>query len=598
MTSAKHIPEEIIDEIRQRVDIVDVISEYVALKQAGSSYKGLCPFHKEKTPSFVVNQAKQFYHCYGCGAGGNVFTFLRQYEKYTFPETVRMLAKRAGIEIPTRPFRQKPTQELQHQDILYQLHREAAHYFSTQLAQHVQGEKAREYLKQRGINDDMANVFSLGYALPAWDALWRTFRPKYSQEVLLQSGLIIKKKSGTGYYDRFRDRLMIPIHDDRGRIAAFGGRILGEGEPKYLNSPETPIFHKGRTLFGMYHAKDAVRREESILIVEGYFDMIIPYCCGVKNIAATMGTALTEYHLRQLQRYTNKVILVFDADPAGMKAALRTLDLFLPSRFEVRSVVLPQGEDPDSTIRKEGVEKFHTYINNAPELLDFSRDWIIKHYDLSQVEHQIACANRLLPMLVKIPNTIARDRQINRTAELLQISDKALLQELKKITASGKTQVTPVIPKKRMAMPVLEQYLLKALLKDKSLISLVREELNPDQDLSSSITKYVVKELFVYRDQRDFEARILDKIEEREEQQELADLFMRAEEIVDPAKTVKDCLERLREQHFEHTTRDVTRKVRDAQEKKNGQVLDAFLKQKNKDLLRKKAHFSDENGKF
>lgn len=593
----KRIPEEIINEIRHQADLVEVISEYVPLKKTGSNYKGLCPFHSEKTPSFVVSPAKQIFHCYGCGAGGNVFTFLMQQEKYTFPEAIQVLAKRLGIQISEQS-EPKATQQLRRSEGLYQLHHDAAQYFSQHLTQSDQGQQVREYLKQRGIYEKSIQTFSLGYALPSWDGLWKTLIQKYSRDFLLESGLVIKKKSGVGHYDRFRDRLMIPIHDERGRIVAFGGRILGEGEPKYLNSPETSIFHKGRTLFGIYHAKDAIRRLGSILVVEGYFDMIVPYNYGVENIVATMGTALTEHHLRQIQRYTKNVVLVFDSDPAGIKAVLRTLDLFLSSGFEARAVVLPKGEDPDSIIRKEGAEKFRDYVDHAPLLLDFVRERILEQYDLSRVEQQIKCVNQLLPTILKIRDIVERDIQINRTADILKISDKALLQEFKRAANTGKAQLTQTIPKKRTAMPILEEYLIRALIKDKSLISVIQEELNPEEDLSSPIAKRIVKELFVYKDQRDFEARILDDVEEMEIHQDLADLFMRADEIVDPAKTVRDCLDRLRQKCFEHATLDVTRKVRNAQEKKDTQTLDTVLEQKNKDLLRKKANLYKKNEKL
>ncbi len=243
MSDTGYIPEEFIDQVRHQVDIVTVIAEYVSLTKTGKNYKGLCPFHQEKTPSFFVNPQKQIFHCYGCGIGGNVFTFLMNLEKYTFPEAVLALAKRLGLHLPTKTGDQTP-QTLEHVENLYKLHLEVAQYFARRLYQSDQGQKARVYLQNRGIGDQIMQAFSLGYASPAWNDLQKAFMPKYSVEILQESGLIIEKKNGVGHYDRFRDRLMIPIHDDRGRIVAFGGRILGTGEPKYLNSPESRIFHK------------------------------------------------------------------------------------------------------------------------------------------------------------------------------------------------------------------------------------------------------------------------------------------------------------------------------------------------------------------
>jgi len=600
MSNTKRIPEDIIDEIRHQTDIVAVISEYVTLTQTGKNYKGLCPFHREKTPSFTVSPQKQIFHCYGCGVGGNVFTFLMQHEKYTFPEVVNALAKRLGIRLPTKTTAPS-TQHLERSDVLYKLHVEATQYFVRQFTQSEQGKKARKYLQNRGIGDNIVKMFSLGYASPAWDDLQKAFIRKYPVDILLESGLLIKKKNGIGRYDRFRDRLMIPIHDDRGRIVAFGGRILGEGEPKYLNSPESRIFHKGRVLFGLHHAKDVVRRNGHILLVEGYFDMIVPYSFGLENIAATMGTALTEHHLRLLQRYAKKVTLVFDPDPAGIRAVRRTLDLFLESGFEVRAAILPGGEDPDTAVRRMGVEQFQQHINQAPSLLDFIRDRIVEQYDLSKIDQQIACAKQILPTIAKIKDITERSIQINKTAELLKaadflkVTDKSylegsILEEFRKIMITGKHQITKAIPKKQIAIPPSDRYFIKALLKDKGLIQHIKGELNPE-DLPHPLTQKVVRELFIYNDKTDFEARILDAFNATEYRDYLTKLFMEIDEVVDPKVTVRDYLYHLRQKDFEHQTLDITRKVKTAQEKNNKEILNAFLEQKNKDLQKKKKNF-------
>jgi DNA primase len=586
-----YIPEEIINDIRYQTDIVAVISDYVALTKTGSNYKGLCPFHKEKTPSFVVSPQKQLFKCYGCGIGGNVFTFLMEYEKYSFPEAIRFLANRLGIQIPTKSSDQA-TQQLGRFEALYKLHLETTQYFARQLTQGDQGKTARDYLQHRGIGEQIITTFSLGYASPAWDDLRKHVIPNYPVDLLLESGLLLKKKSGIGQYDRFRDRLMIPIHDDRGRIVAFGGRILGAGEPKYLNSPESPIFHKGQVLFGLHQAKDAIRRTGRILIVEGYFDMIVPYSFGVENIAATMGTALTEHHLRLIQRYTNKVTLMFDPDPAGIKAVQRTLDLFLESGFEANAAILPKGEDPDTAVRRMGVEQFQRYLDQAPLLLDFIRERIIERYDISRSDQRVKCANEILQMIAKIHNIPERNDQLSKTADLLKITeaDKALQEEFKKLTQTGKLRLAQPLPEKRMEIPSVEKYLLKALVKDKRLIASVQEELDP-QELAHPISQRVLQELFVYTDKTDFEAKMLDLFTGTNYQNDLADLFISADEVVDPEKTVQDCLQHLKQKDFDRATLDVTRKVKLAQEKKSQEDLNAFLKQKNLDLQRKKKKF-------
>ena len=584
---SSRIPEETINEIRLQSDIVGVISEYVALEKTGQNFKGLCPFHHEKTPSFVVNPGKQIFHCYGCGEGGNVFSFLMKHEKYSFPEAVWVLARRAGIQLQERTSRQSE-QRFKRHEALYRLHHEATQYFSEQLLKNPQAVQVREYLAQRGIGAELIQSFSLGYALPEWDGLRKRLISRYPAELLLESGLLIKKKSGTGQYDRFRDRLIVPIHDDRGRVVAFGGRTLGDNGPKYLNSPESSIFHKSKTLFGLHQAKDEIRRSGSVLIVEGYFDMIVPYGHGVQNVTATMGTALTDQHLRLLQRHTKKVVLVFDSDPAGIKAVMRTLDLFLASGFEARAVVLPQSEDPDSFVRKEGADKLREAVEFAPLLLDFIRDRIIERYDISRIEQQIACANQILPTIVKIQNIVERNAQISKTADLLHVTDASLLQQFRKVVQEGKPRIETSSQKnsQTVAMPVLEKYLLKALLKDKRLIVSVKDELRPDE-LSYPLSRVILRELFVYSDKADFESRIFDSFQNSEAREELSKLLIQSDEIIDPARTVQDCIQRLRQQPIERASRHVSIKVREAQERKDLPALEELLEQKNKDLLRK-----------
>ncbi len=580
--------EELIDEIRRQTDIVAVISEYVALKRTGQNFTGLCPFHHEKTPSFVVNPVKQIFHCYGCSAGGNVITFLMQQEKYTFPETVQLLARKLGLSLAesTSP---AASQQATRTDALYRLHRDAAAFFSAQLLNSQEGQRARDYLQQRGISADMITAFGLGFALPEWDRLRNELSRKYSEDVLFESGLLSKNEEKGRKYDRFRNRLMIPIHDERGRMIAFGGRILGDGQPKYLNSPESPIFHKSKTLFGLHHAKDAIRQEGAILIVEGYFDMMTPYSYGVRNIAATMGTALTEQHLNSLRRYTNTVILLFDPDPAGIKAVLRTLDLFLASGMEAKAVILPRGEDPDTAIQKLGVEQFRAYIRDAPLLLDFMRERIVEQYDLNRLAHQIACANQILPTLAKIQNIIERNAQIAKTADVLRITDQALLQQFTKLAQTGKIQPleVPSPPSATIPLPVVERCLVKALIKDKSLIATVQRELDVTA-FTHPVTRAILQELFVYNDKTDFEARLFDRFRGHDGFASLSELLVKTDEIIEPAQTVQDCLKQLRQKRFEHATREVSRKLRDAQEGGRQANLDAFLERKNRDLWQKK----------
>ena len=580
--------QEILDSIQRALPIDTVIREYVELTGEGQRLRGVCPFHTDSHPSFYVYTDKGFFRCYGCNAGGNQFTFIKLLLDVKFPEAVRHLAQKAGISLPDLSENSTPPCNIEPLE-------RAAQLYEKTLWDHPE---VLGYLRTRGLKEQTIRTFRLGYAPPG-NVITRTFTGTYSPEDLLQVDLIRKSKHhNSQYYDTFRARLMFPIFDTLGRVVAFGGRVVDDEKyPKYLNTSAHPMFHKGQLLYGIHAAKDAIRKTGKAHLTEGYLDFLAMWQHGLQNTLGTMGTALTEYHLRQIQRYTKNVILVFDADPAGMKAVLRTLDLFLTSGVEGRAVVLPKGEDPDSAIRKDGVEKFRTYVDQAPLLLDFVRDRIVERYDLSQAAQQIECAKKLLPIIVKIRDLVERNVQITRTADILKISDRALLQEFKKASEVGKIQFSQTPTRKQMTIPRLEQYLIKALIKDKRLIPEVQETFAPTE-LSHPISQKILEELFVYGDKTDFEAKIFDTFQGAEVQQELSELLMKTEEIQDPVRTVWDCINTLRQKRFDQATLDVSWKVRNAQEKKHGDVLDTFLEQKNKDLLRKKHNNLKKKGKI
>jgi len=580
----KRIPDTVLTEIRQQADIVEVISEYVALTKSGKNYKGLCPFHQEKTPSFVVSPEKKIFHCYGCGVGGNIFSFLVKHEKCSFPESVGMLAKRAGINMSDNTDTQgtQGTQQIEHKDQLYRLHKDVSEYFTTQL---VSNHNATERLRQREVCAAAAQSFSLGYALPSWENIQKHFASKYPIDLLLESGLLIQRKNGNGYYDRFRDRIIIPITDDRGRVIAFGGRAVND-DLKYVNSSESPIFQKNRVLFGLSHAKQAIHQHGYVVIVEGYFDMIVPFSLGVQNIVATMGTALTQQHLRVLQRYTRNVVLMFDGDHAGITAVQRSLDLFLESGFTVTAAVLPKDIDPDKMIREMGVDQFKQCITQAHPLLDFIRGHIMAQYDLSRTDQRVACANKILATIVKIQNIPERNTQISKTAGLLQITDadKALLDEFRKGTRTGKPRVTIPV-KTEIALPPLERFLVKALLKDKQLIKYVKH-VGP-ATFSHTITRKVI-EVLLFNETSECESRVLDHFHTADYQSYLTELFLQVDEVVDPETTVRDCLNRLQQQTARKRACKDTLRLQELQEQTDSVEFAALIQRKNKQLQEKR----------
>ena len=417
---AGRIPKHFIDELLTRTDIVDVIDSRVPLKKAGKDYKACCPFHEEKTASFTVSADKQFFHCFGCGVHGTAIGFLMDYEHMSFVEAVEELARRAGLPVP-REGGDVVESEKDNGADLVDLLREAARYYRMQLREHPQSGRAVDYLKGRGITGEIAHEFGLGFAPDGWDNLLRALgKDDTSREALARAGLAVKKESG-GYYDRFRDRIMFPIEDYRGRVVGFGGRVLDKGEPKYLNSPETALFHKGRELYGLHHARDAVKRENRVLVVEGYMDVVMLAQFGVDFAVATLGTATTRDHLERLFRHAPEVIFSFDGDRAGREAAWRALENALPVLREGRQfsfLFLPEGEDPDTLVRKEGREAFLARLKKAVPLPDYLFDNLSRQVDLGRLDGRARLVELARPLLSKMPHGVLRQMMLDRLAEL------------------------------------------------------------------------------------------------------------------------------------------------------------------------------------
>jgi DNA primase len=345
---SRQIPEDIIQEIRDRTDIVEVVSSYLPLKRSGANNQGLCPFHSEKTPSFNVNSTRQIFHCFGCGVGGNVFTFLMRMEGLAFPEAVRRLGEKSGVDVPDEQVTPAEEQRRQEHEQLARVNEVAADFYHQSLLDSADAAPARRYLRQRGFDAEAVRFFRLGFATGQWDSLAKHlkakgFEPKKIRE---QLGLIRKRESGRDDYDLFRNRLMIPIYNIRDQVVAFGGRVLDDSLPKYINSPESSIYHKSRVLYGLHSAREAMRRENVGIVVEGYFDQMALQRAGFENSVASCGTALTPEHAQLLKRYTDRLLMLFDQDKAGQKATLRSMDVLLPVGISVAVVTLPKGPTP------------------------------------------------------------------------------------------------------------------------------------------------------------------------------------------------------------------------------------------------------------
>ena len=450
------IPSETIEQIAAANDIVEVIGSYFPLKRAGANFKALCPFHQEKTPSFMVSPGRQTFHCFGCGAGGSVFRFVMEYEHLDFPAAVRKLAARAGIPIVEERGAADGDRQYETRRELLKLHAEAAEWFHQNLTKKEIGEPARKYLKQRGITGEVARRWQLGYAPDEWDAFGSWARGQgYEARDLAASGLIKTKDDDQTsnlnprtWYDRFRGRIMFPIHDYRtGEIIAFSGRLLEdrEGAAKYLNSPETPLFRKGNVLFGLHKSKRALIEANCAIVCEGQLDLISLFEAGITNVVAPQGTAFTENQARILKRFCSEVVLCFDSDAAGAKAAERSLDALLENDFIVRIVELPPGEDPDSLVRRDGKEQFEKRVANAPDLFDYWIEREAANVDLSSSGAKIQAAQRTAGLISRIGNDAMRNEVIYKAAARLDLPAADLKNLLPKLSSRPNESVERVI---------------------------------------------------------------------------------------------------------------------------------------------------------
>ncbi len=432
------IPDDKIEEVRERCSIVSIVSGYVSLKKAGNNYVGLCPFHNEKTPSFTVNEDKGIFHCFGCGTGGNVYSFLTRIEGKSFPEVVRDLAEKEGVELPSpdKPVdREAEEKKDRERSGLISVHRKAAELYHNLLMRSPEGQVARDYLKSRGIVGDLAKEWKLGYGGKGWSSLFDRLEGDEEVAAAENGGLIIKGKKGT-YYDRFRERLIFPISDLRGNVVAFGGRILSGDGPKYMNSPESPIYSKGKLLYGLDRSREAVRTSEYAIVVEGYMDLLAMYGAGITNVVAPLGTALVLSQARQLKRFCDSATLLFDSDSAGIKAAVRGVDVLMEAGVAPKVLTLPEGEDPDSFIRGSGAEALIGKLGDALPAIDFLLDMKLKETPSSSPHDRAKVIREIKPYIAKITDSIEKALTVKRVAERMSVDEQLISDAV--IVSSGK----------------------------------------------------------------------------------------------------------------------------------------------------------------
>ncbi len=444
---AAFIPEDKISAIKNAADIVDIVSESVSLRQSGRNYLGLCPFHSEKTPSFTVSPDKQIYYCFGCGAGGNVFSFLMKHTGLSFPEAVRSLADRYGIDLPTRNLSPHEKKKLTERETILKLNGEAMEFYRHCLKTGENGKCAETYLLKRGFTRQTIDRFKLGFAPDGWDHLLRRLKSrKLSAQMALNAGLIIERKKGSGQYDRFRNRIIFPIFNGQNQIVGFGGRVMDDGLPKYLNSPETPVYHKSRSLYGLNWARQRSREKQSIFIVEGYFDMIAMHQFGIENTVATLGTSLTGDHVQLIKGCVGEgghAVLVYDSDQAGIKAARRSVEVFQKGLLDSRILVLPEGHDPDSFLMDNGPDDFMKAAGKAAGMIDFMMQSAIDRLGLS-ISGKVRIVNELTPAILAVSDPIARSLQVKHLAERIGVDEAVLIQKMRQsVSSPAKTAWRP-----------------------------------------------------------------------------------------------------------------------------------------------------------
>jgi len=535
--------DELLNEVARANDIVEVVSQYFPLKRAGKEFKALCPFHAEKTPSFNVNPAKQIFKCFGCGKGGSVFNFVMAKENLTFPEAVRMLAERAGIDVGDRVQSEKGAgARRQVRDVLEW----AAQRFEAGLKHPAAGAPGREYLDSRAITQETITRFRIGYAPEGWDNLLRAAgRDGITVDLLESAGLVIKRENESGYYDRFRGRVIFPILDTLNRPVGFGGRAMGDEQPKYLNSPETSIFHKGESLYGLAQARQAIDAARRVVVVEGYFDVIMPHQVGVQNVVATLGTALTEEHVRVLKRYADEVVLVFDSDLAGQRAADKGLELFLAGDVKISIAVVPSGKDPYDYCRAEGAEPFRRLLAEARDAFAYKWDAVAKEYDAaSGPAAQRRALEAMLSSIAKAPVLAREDLRLQRDlilghmSRVLNIPEETLRAEFSRLkrspgrSAAGLEQ-GPALPDPatRGRRWVAERELLTALVCRPSRVDAVMKVLPPDRIATAEYRRlYEAIAANPARQDGDIESIVL-RMEEPELASMAVDLFERGEQL-------------------------------------------------------------------
>ncbi|MDP8212518.1 MAG: DNA primase [Candidatus Zapsychrus exili] len=585
------IPEDIVARVIDRSDIVEVISAYVPLKRAGRNFKTNCPFHNEKTPSFVVNPDKQIFHCFGCGVGGNSVSFVMQQERIDFPEAIRILAKKVGISVPENSYSKDQGSSNVRQEI-FEVNDLAADYFHKILLsdKSKEIEKVRAYLKDRDISLDAVKQFKLGFAADSWDGLLEHLKEKgITLGLIEKAGLIISRENREGYYDRFRNRIIFPIFDTRGHCRAFGARALESDEKgaKYINSPETIVYTKGHHLYGFHLAKQAIGQQDSVIITEGYLDCLMPYQNGINNIVASLGTALTTDQIRLIRRYTKNVVMLFDTDKAGQAAMMRSLDALVEEGMFVKVVKLSENDDPDSFIRKYGADSFKEQITNAVELFDYKLNTLSESYNIKEIEGKAHISSEMLITISKFDNEVVRSTYVSKLSKILGVPESSLLLELKKISKTpndvGFKNREQKSKEKNENLRAVETNILRLLLEEESYIKGIKDDISLD-DFQDVRIRNVISEIYdLYSKGKKISfASLINKYDDQNTQEMISALMNQDEMMIgDKEKMYRDCVNRIKSDKVKLKRQDLLEKIREAESAGNTSRLDELTREFN-----------------
>jgi DNA primase len=570
------IPQETIEQVRGQSDIVQLVSEYLTLKKAGSNFRALCPFHNEKTPSFMVSPSKQIFHCFGCGAGGNVFGFLMKQEGLTFPESVRFLADRLGIRI------KQDNYNAGHEDLrerLFDLHEYGRRFYHQCLLKSPGAEHARKYLEERSMSEAAIKGFSLGYSPREWDSfITAAVKKGFSREFVVEAGLAKKSAEGR-IYDAFRNRVMFPIWGLSGKVVAFGGRTLEENQPKYINSPETPIYHKGAILYNLSRARKSVSRENSVIVVEGYTDAIRVSLGGIENVVASSGTAFTQAQARLIKRYAEDVVLVFDSDSAGMTAAGRGIEVLLGEDLGVKAAVLPPGKDPDEFVLESGAEAFADLVAKAKNFVEFHIESTLAGKDGAGIDGKIKAARLLAGLVGRIPDPIRREEYIRVIASRLDVRPEALAEASQKSAPEDKLEEAGGSQRKLRREEKELVWLAKMLIEHPENIETVRGHLGKTE-IEDKALKELFEVIFECGAEGIESGSLLDKVQGNEAQQLLSKLMFEETFRKDPFYEPQWWREHMDSREEKKKSRELSREIAEAERNGNIELLNKLLAEK------------------